>query len=180
MSTFAPGSKSILLGAFCMVLAPSVAAQVCNFSNANRLLMAPEFEPLYPVKGLKLDFKQAVALVPYRKAVIKDCSTQALACYVSAFSSLALPRGDVKIGDEWSAEGFHYQRVEDLELTRFGQREKYAVVMQTWEGRKIYLLLSKVRFLAGFVTVAPDGVVREMWLEEEDCKPFPGYEWAAE
>jgi hypothetical protein len=52
--------------------------------------------------------------------------------------------------------------------------------MQTWEGRKIYLLLSKVRFLAGFVTLAPDGVVREMWLEKEDCKPFPGYEWAAE
>lgn len=52
--------------------------------------------------------------------------------------------------------------------------------MQTWEGRKIYLLLSKARFLAGFVTVAPDGVVREMWLEAADCRPFPGYEWVFE
>jgi hypothetical protein len=167
----------VLVG-FCMATgAFNAQAQVCNFSNAGHRLVEPEFAPMYPVVGLQLDFGTQVATMQSRVAAIFDCSNSEVACYSSNFSTLALPRERVEVGDEWAVDRFSYRRGEDLVLPRLGREERYSVVIQAWDKSRIHFLLNRERFLAGIVTVAPDGVVREMWLEQDECRPFRGYEW---
>jgi hypothetical protein len=72
---------------------------------------------------------------------------------------------------------FSYKRGEDLVLPRLGQEERYSVGIQAWGTGRIHFLLNRERFLTVIVTVAPDILVREMWLEQDECRSFRGYEW---